>query len=52
MEYKGYAGTSEYSAEDGCCHGKIAYISDLITYDGDSPENVELAFLEAVERYL
>ncbi len=52
MKYKGYTGTSGYSVEDGCYHGQIAYISDLITYEGDSPEEVELAFRETVDWYI
>ncbi len=52
MEYKGYKGTSEYSAEDGCYHGQIAYIPDLITYEGESPEELEQAFRETVDYYI
>lgn len=52
MEYKGYKGTSEYSAGDGCYHGQIAYISDPIAYEGESLEEVELAFREAVDGYI
>lgn len=52
MKHKGYTGTSEYSVEDGCYHGQIAYISDLITYEGESLEELELAFREAVDGYL
>jgi predicted HicB family RNase H-like nuclease len=52
MRHKGYTGTSEYSFEDGCYHGQIAFIRDLITYEGESLEELETAFKEAVERYL
>lgn len=52
MKCKGYTGTCEYSADDGCYHGKIAFIRDLITYEGESLEELETAFREAVERYL
>jgi predicted HicB family RNase H-like nuclease len=52
MKYKGYTGTSEYSIEDGCYHGQIAFINDLITYEGESPEELKTAFKEAVERYI
>lgn len=44
MEYKGYIGTSEYSAEDECFHGKITFISDLITYEGESLKELETAY--------
>lgn len=52
MRYKGYTGTSEYSVKDGCCHGQIAFIDDLVTYEGETQEELEVAFKEAVERYL
>jgi predicted HicB family RNase H-like nuclease len=52
MKYKGYTGASKYSVEDGCYHGQIAFIHDLITYDGESLEELETAFREAVDRYL
>jgi hypothetical protein len=44
MNYKGYKWTSEYSAEDGCYYGQIAYISELVTYEGESLEELEQAF--------
>jgi predicted HicB family RNase H-like nuclease len=52
VKYKGHTGTSEYSVEDGCYHGQIAFIDDLIIYEGESLEELETAFQEAVERYL
>ena len=52
MKYKGYTGTSEYRVEDSCYHGQIAFIRDLITYEGESLEELETAFQEAVDRYL
>ena len=52
MQYKGYLGTVEYSSEDRCLHGKIAYIRDLILYEGDSVTSLEADFQAAVEDYL
>jgi predicted HicB family RNase H-like nuclease len=51
MKHKGYTGTSEYSSEDRCYYGQIAFVDDLIIYEGESPEGLEAAFQEAVERY-
>ena len=33
LEYKGYTGTVEFSAEDNCLFGKIIGINDLINYE-------------------
>ena len=52
MQYKGYLGTVEYSSEDRCLHGKLAYIRDLILYEGDSVTSLELDFHAAVDDYL
>ena len=52
MKYQGYSGSIEASLEDGCLHGKILFIDDLITYDGQTVPKVEKAFRLAVDQYL
>jgi len=52
LEYKGYYGTVEYSAEDHCLYGKLAYIRDLVNYEATTVNNLEKAFKEAVNEYL
>ena len=52
LTYKGYNGTIEASIEDGCLHGKILFINDLITYEGDTVEDIKASFEEAVDHYL
>lgn len=52
MSYKGYVGTVEYSAEDDCLFGRIAGISDIISYEGESVAAIRAAFEEAVDDYL
>ena len=32
MEYKGYSGTVEYSAEDNVLYGKVTGIRSLVSY--------------------
>lgn len=41
LEYKGYLGTVEYSAQDHCLYGKLAYIRDLVNYEATSVEELE-----------
>ena len=52
MEYKGYFGTVEYSAEDHCLYGKLAYIRDLVNYEATSVEALEREFQVSVDDYL
>ena len=52
MEYKGYKGTVEFSNEDNCFYGKIAGIDDLVTFESQSVEELNIFFKEAVDDYL
>lgn len=52
MEYKGYVGTIEYSAEDGCFIGRIHGIRDSITFEGESVADLRTDFENAVNSYL
>lgn len=52
LNYKGYIGSVEISIEDACLHGRILFIDDLVTYEGDSVPGIQEAFQEAVDRYL
>lgn len=52
LNYKGYVGSVEFSAEDGVFYGKLTGISDRITFEGDSVESLIQDFHSAVEDYL
>jgi len=52
LEYNGYIGTLEFSADDKIFFGKIQGINDLITFEGSSVVELEEAFNEAVDDYL
>lgn len=52
MMHKGYAARIEYSDEDGCFIGSLAGIKPMITFHGDSVDDVRTAFREAVDFYL
>lgn len=52
LTYKGYSGTADVSIEDSCLHGKILFIDDIITYEGDTVDEIKVSFEEAVDRYL
>jgi len=52
MTYKNYTARIEYSEDDGCFVGRIAGIRNIITFDGESVQEIKKAFEEAVDFYL
>lgn len=52
LEYKGYLGTVEYSAEDHCLYGKLAFIRDLVNYEATTVAKLEKEFRASVDAYL
>ncbi|KFF05311.1 type II toxin-antitoxin system HicB family antitoxin [Flavobacterium reichenbachii] len=52
LEYNGYIGTLEFSADDKIFFGKIQGINDLVTFEGSSVTELEESFKEAVDDYL
>ena len=52
LTYKGYTGSIEVSVEDERLHGRVLFINDLITYEGNTVEEVKVAFQDATDRYI
>jgi predicted HicB family RNase H-like nuclease len=52
MEYKGYIGKVEYDDEAGIFHGEVINLRDVITFQGETVEELRLAFRESIEDYL
>ncbi|MES2321687.1 MAG: hypothetical protein V4633_05440 [Pseudomonadota bacterium] len=52
LSHDGYSGSAEISFEDDCLHGKILYISDLVTYEAETVAGLRLAFESAVDNYV
>jgi predicted HicB family RNase H-like nuclease len=52
LKHKGYMGSIDVSPEDNCLHGKILFIRDIVTYEGQTVDELKQAFVEAVEDYL
>ncbi|HCC87116.1 MAG TPA: toxin-antitoxin system HicB family antitoxin [Prevotella sp.] len=53
MNYKGYAGSVDYSEEDNCLYGKVLGMSkDNITYEGKDVDELRKDFEGAVDDYL
>lgn len=52
MQYKDYVGAVHYSDEDATFFGKVEFIRDLISYEGQDVKTLRAAFEEAVDDYL
>lgn len=52
MNYKGYYGSIDASAEDGCLFGKLEFINALINYEAETVPQLMAAFHSAVDDYL
>ena len=52
MEYKGYLGRVEYDDEAGIFHGEVINLRDVITFQGETVQELRTAFQESVEDYL
>lgn len=52
IEYKGYCGSVDYSAEDNILFGSVIGVRGLISYEGSSIDELRADFEEAVDSYL
>ncbi len=52
LSYKNYNGTVEYSKEDNCLFGRVVGIKSLLSYEGNSIQELECDFQNAVEEYI
>ena len=52
IEHKGYVGTVEYSSEDNILFGQVIGIRGLISYEGNSIEELKADFAVAINDYL
>ena len=52
VSYRGYDGSIIHDPEDSLYHGKILGIRDFVIYHGDTPEQAEQVFHQAVDEFL
>ena len=52
LRYKGYTGHVEFDDEAGIFHGEILDTRDVITFQGRTVEEIEVAFRDSIEDYL
>lgn len=52
LKHKGFIGSVECSMEDNILHGKILHINGLITYEAETPAELQNEFQCAVDDYI
>ena len=52
LKYKNYIGSVEYDLTNKLFFGQILFIDDLVTYEGNTIEDLEKAFRDMVDDYL
>ena len=52
MEYKGYLGKVEFDDEAEIFHGEVINLRDVITFQGESVQELRQTFQESVDDYL
>ena len=52
MEYKGYLGAVEYDSQAKIFHGDVINTRDVITFQGTTVKEIELAFKESIDDYI
>ena len=52
IEYRGYHGEYSFDDEAGIFHGEVVGTRDVITFQGQSVEELNTAFRDSIEAYL
>ncbi len=52
MKYKGYTGVVEFDDDVNIFHGEVIGLKDVITFQGESVEELKKAMAESVDYYL
>ena len=52
MEYKGYFAKVEFDDEANIFHGEVINLRDVITFEGETVDELRTAFVDSVDDYL
>ena len=52
IEYKGYQGAAVFDGEAGIFHGEVAGTRDVITFQGRTAAELQIAFRDSIDEYL
>jgi predicted HicB family RNase H-like nuclease len=52
LKYKGYSGKVEFDEEARIFHGEVIDTQDVITFQGNSVDEIEQSFKDSIDDYL
>jgi predicted HicB family RNase H-like nuclease len=52
MEYKGYFAKVEFDDEANIFHGEVINLRDVITFEGETVDELRTSFVDSIEDYL
>ena len=52
IEYKGYFGKVEFDDEADIFHGEVINLRDVVTFEGETVDELRAAFIDSIENYL
>jgi predicted HicB family RNase H-like nuclease len=52
LKYKGHTGHVEFDDEAGIFHGEVLDLRDVITFQGETVEEIKKAFRDSIDDYL
>jgi predicted HicB family RNase H-like nuclease len=52
MEYKGYSAKVVFDEDANILHGEVINLRDVITFEGETADELEQAFHDSVDDYL
>jgi len=52
LKYMGYSGSVEFDDEAGLFHGEVIDTRDVITFQGQTVEEIQTAFRDSIDDYL
>ena len=50
LKYKSFLSSVEYSVDDNCLFGKVMFIKSLLTYEGETLQELEKIFHQTIDR--
>ena len=52
LNYKGFIGSVQFSAQDDVFFGKVEGVNDLITFEGNSVKDLKNAFIYVIDEHI
>jgi predicted HicB family RNase H-like nuclease len=52
LNYKGYVGSIEASVEDNCLHGRVLHVDAILSYEGNTLQELKADFEQMLDDYI